>query len=190
MTTTTTSLAGAPIGVSKVIRNGGGLAKVLLARARTVELDWEQRQQRDFEATTHDGVEVHASLPAGAALREGDILVAADGSLIRVVAALQPVTRVAFDALEPTERGTAMAMAAYQLGRLGISVQCSGDHLIMARHPLVEAFVDGQGWRMSADLAKFEPVQAPTLPSFVPVQPRGLLTGRVLVGQSAGQARS
>ena len=79
------------IQVSKLIAQGRGLAGALLKRAATVELDWDVRQKSRFAATDSTGRELGIFLPRGTVVRGGDVLVAEDGSLVRVIAAPQPV---------------------------------------------------------------------------------------------------
>ena len=79
------------IQVSKLIPHGQGLAPVLLKRATTVELDWDVRQKSRFAATDSAGRELGIFLQRGTLVRGGDVLVAEDGSLVRVIAAPQPV---------------------------------------------------------------------------------------------------
>ena len=73
--------------VSKLIAQGAGLAPVLLKRAASVELDWDVRQKSRFDATDSAGRHLGIFLPRGTLVRGGDVLVAADGSLVRVIAA-------------------------------------------------------------------------------------------------------
>ena len=79
--------------VSKAISRGAGLAPVLLKRAATVELDWDVRQKSRFDATDSLGRTLGVFLPRGTLLRGDDVLVAEDGSMIRVIAAAQRVSR-------------------------------------------------------------------------------------------------
>ena len=69
---------------NKLIPQGRGLASVLLKRATTVELDWDVRQKSRFDATDSEGHQLGVFLPRGTAVRGGDVLVAEDGSLVRV----------------------------------------------------------------------------------------------------------
>src|SRR5947207_15129571 len=88
--------------VSKLLPQGHGLALVLLKRAATVELDWDVRQKSRFDATDSQGRHLGVFLPRGTVARGGDVLVAQDGSLIRVIAAPQPVLVIT----HCTEHGT------------------------------------------------------------------------------------
>ena len=80
--------------VSKLIPQGQGLASALLKRAATVELDWDVRQKSRFDTTDSTGRHLGVFLPRGTLVRGGDVLVAADGSLIRVLAAPQAVLKI------------------------------------------------------------------------------------------------
>ena len=79
------------IQASKLIPQGKGLAPVLVKRATTIELDWDVRQKSRFAATDSAGRELGIFLPRGTLVRGGDVLVAEDGSMVRVIAAPQPV---------------------------------------------------------------------------------------------------
>jgi urease accessory protein len=80
--------------VSKRLPQGQGLASVLLKRAATVELDWDVRQKSRFDATDSQGRHLGIFLPRGQVVRGGDVLVAEDGSMVRVIAAPQAVLRI------------------------------------------------------------------------------------------------
>jgi len=72
--------------LNKLLSGGHGLAPVLLKRAATVELDWDVRQKSRFDATDSQGRALGVFLPRGTVVRGGDVLVAEDGSLVRVLA--------------------------------------------------------------------------------------------------------
>ncbi|MDZ7937416.1 MAG: urease accessory protein UreE [Rhodoferax sp.] len=113
--------------VSKCIPQGQGLASVLLKRAATVELDWDVRQKSRFDATASTGRALGVFLPRGTAVRGGDVLVAEDGSLIRVLAAPQAVLKIT----HCTEHGTPFDLirAAYHLGNRHVPIELKPDHL-------------------------------------------------------------
>ena len=100
--------------VNKLMPQGRGLAGVLIRRAPTVELSWDLRQKSRFAATDSAGRALGVFLPRGAVVRGGDVLVAEDGSLVRVLAAPQPVLVIT----ACTQHGTAfdLTRAAYHLG--------------------------------------------------------------------------
>ncbi|MCZ8095579.1 MAG: urease accessory protein UreE [Acidovorax sp.] len=115
------------IQVSKLIPQGQGLAPVLLKRASTIELDWDVRQKSRFATTDSAGRELGVFLPRGTLVRGGDVLVAEDGSLVRVVAAPQPVLVIT----HCTSHGTAfdLTRAAYHLGNRHVPIELQPDHL-------------------------------------------------------------
>ena len=88
---------------SKVIAQGHGLAPVLLKRAATVELDWDVRQKSRFDTTDSLGRHLGVFLPRGTLLRGGDVLVVEDGSMVRVLAAPQPVLRISGMVITPVD---------------------------------------------------------------------------------------
>jgi urease accessory protein len=112
---------------SKLLPQGQGLASVLLKRAHTVELDWDVRQKSRFDATDSAGRHLGVFLPRGTVVRGGDVLVAEDGSLVRVLAAPQSVLKIThcpnhgmpFDLIR----------AAYHLGNRHVPIELKPDHL-------------------------------------------------------------
>lgn len=115
------------LAVSKLIAQAKGLAPALVRRAATVELDWDTRQKSRFEAQDSLGRQLGVFLPRGAVVRGGDVLVAEDGSLIRVIAAAQSVLRITIC----TEHGSSLDLtrAAYHLGNRHIPIELKSDHL-------------------------------------------------------------
>ena len=115
------------IQVSKILSQGHGLAPVLLKRASTVELDWDVRQKSRFAATDSAGRELGIFLPRGTLVRGGDVLVAEDGSMVRVIAAPQPVLVIT----HCKNHGTAfdLTRAAYHLGNRHVPIELQPDHL-------------------------------------------------------------
>ena len=115
------------IQVSKLLPQGQGLAPVLLKRAPTIELDWDVRQKSRFAATDSAGRELGIFLPRGTLVRGGDVLVAEDGSLVRVVAAPQPVLVITPCATHGTPFD--LTRAAYHLGNRHVPIELQPDHL-------------------------------------------------------------
>jgi urease accessory protein len=113
--------------INKLLPQGQGLAPVLLKRATSVELDWDVRQKSRFDATDSSGRTLGVFLPRGTVVRGGDVLVAEDGSLIRVLAAPQAVLKVTFC----STHGSAfdLTRAAYHLGNRHVTLQLAPDHL-------------------------------------------------------------
>ena len=112
---------------SKLIPQGAGLAPVLLKRATTLELDWDVRQKSRFDATDSTGRVLGVFLPRGTLVRGGDVLIAEDGSLIKVIAAPQPVLVIT----ACTTHGSPfdLTRAAYHLGNRHVPIELKPDHL-------------------------------------------------------------
>lgn len=112
---------------SRRIPQGAGLAPVLLKRAPTLTLDWDLRQKSRFDCEDSEGRRIGVFLPRGTLLRGDDMLVTLDGTLLRVVAAPQPLLRIThcpahgspFDLLR----------AAYHLGNRHVPIELKPDHL-------------------------------------------------------------
>ena len=113
--------------VSKCISQGAGLAKPLMARASEVVLDWDVRQKSRFETTDSLGRTLGVFLPRGTAIRGGDVLVAEDGSMIRLVAAPQSVLKITHCTLHGTPFD--LIRAAYHLGNRHVPIELKPDHL-------------------------------------------------------------
>lgn len=115
------------IQASKLISQGAGLAPALVKRASTIELDWDVRQKSRFDATDSTGRSLGVFLPRGTVARGGDVLVAEDGSLIRVIAAPQAVLKIT----HCTQHGTPydLIRAAYHLGNRHVPIELKPDHL-------------------------------------------------------------
>ena len=113
--------------VNKLISQGQGLASALLKRASTVELDWDVRQKSRFDATDSSGRSLGVFLPRGTVVRGGDVLVAEDGSLVRVSAATQQVLRITHCQAHGTPYD--LIRAAYHLGNRHVPIELKPDHL-------------------------------------------------------------
>jgi len=113
--------------VNKLLPQGQGLAPVLLKRAATVQLDWDVRQKSRFDALDSQGRSLGVFLPRGTVVRGGDVLVAEDGSMIRVEAAPQNVLVIT----PCSEHGSPfdLTRAAYHLGNRHVQIELQPDHL-------------------------------------------------------------
>jgi urease accessory protein len=115
--------------VNKLLPQGRGMAAVLVKRAATVELDWDVRQKSRFDATDSQGRTLGVFLARGTVVRGGDVLVAEDGSLVRVIAAAQPVLAVT----HCREHGAPFDLlrAAYHLGNRHVQLDLRPDRLLL-----------------------------------------------------------
>ena len=113
--------------INKLIPGARGLASALVKRAASLELDWDVRQKSRFDATDSTGRALGVFLPRGSVVRGGDVLVAEDGSLVLVRAALQPVLVVR----HCSEHGAPFDLlrAAYHLGNRHVQLELKPDHL-------------------------------------------------------------
>ncbi len=113
--------------VSKVISQGAGLAPVLVKRASSIELDWDVRQKSRFDGTDSLGRQLGIFLPRGTLVRGGDVLVAEDGSMVKVIAAPQAVLRIT--ACPSHGSNFDLTRAAYHLGNRHVPIELKPDHL-------------------------------------------------------------
>ncbi|MEA3122626.1 MAG: urease accessory protein, partial [Paraburkholderia sp.] len=127
------------------------LAASLVMRAPTLTLAYEARCKSRLAATLDNGEAVALVLPRGSVLAQGDVLVADDGSLVRVVAENEAVLIVrAQDALTLTR-------AAYHLGNRHTPVEVGVDYLKLEADPVLEAMLTRLGARVESAWQPFQP---------------------------------
>jgi urease accessory protein len=143
------------ITVNKLIPGGRGLAGVLLKRAPSVELDWDVRQKSRFDATDSSGRVLGVFLPRGAVVRGGDVLVAEDGTLVRVLAAPQPVLLVRHCSAHGTPHD--LLRAAYHLGNRHVQLEVKPDHLKLEPDPVLADMLRRQHLIVTEATEAFEP---------------------------------
>ncbi len=143
------------ITINKLMPRGAGLAPVLLKRAATIELDWDTRQKSRFDATDSAGRSLGIFLPRGTAVRGGDVLVAEDGSLVRVIAAAQPVLRIT----HCTQHGSPFDLirAAYHLGNRHVPIELRPDHLKIEPDHVLADMLRAMHLIVHAETSAFEP---------------------------------
>jgi urease accessory protein len=141
--------------VSKCLPTGRGLAPVLLQRAPSVQLDWDVRQKSRFDATDSSGRRLGVFLPRGKVVRGGDVLVAEDGSMIRVEAAPQPVLEVRACA----QHGSAFDLmrAAYHLGNRHVQLELRPDCLRLEPDHVLADMLRAMHLDVAERQAPFEP---------------------------------
>jgi urease accessory protein len=143
------------LSIQKLIPQGRGLAAVLLKRAPSVELDWDVRQKSRFDATDSTGRHLGVFLSRGSVVRGGDVLVAEDGSLIRVLAAPQPVLEVR----ACTEHGSPFDLlrAAYHLGNRHVPLALQPGHLTLEPDHVLADMLRQMHLIVTETQAPFEP---------------------------------
>lgn len=143
------------IQATKLLPQGSGLAPVLVKRAATVTLDWDTRQKSRFDFTDSGGRHVGVFLTRGTVVRGGDVLVAEDGSFIRVIAADQPVLVVT----ACKEHGSPfdLTRAAYHLGNRHVPIELKPDHLKIEPDHVLAGMLRSMHLDVTEANAAFEP---------------------------------
>lgn len=141
--------------INKLLPQGHGLAPALLKRATTVVLDWDTRQKSRFDTEDSSGRALGVFLPRGTSVRGGDVLVAEDGSLVKVIATPQPVLVVR----TCPEHGTPLDLlrAAYHLGNRHVQLEVQPDHLHLEPDHVLADMLRQMHLIVTEELAPFEP---------------------------------
>ncbi|KFX62830.1 urease accessory protein UreE [Paraburkholderia fungorum] len=127
------------------------LAPVLVKRAPTLTLTFDDRRKSRLAATLDNGEEVALLLPRGTVLRDGDVLVADDGALVRIVAAPEAVLVArAKDVLTLTR-------AAYHLGNRHTPVEVGADYLKLEYDPVLADMLKRIGASVDQVSMPFQP---------------------------------
>lgn len=143
------------LSISKCLPGGHGLAPVLVKRAATVELDWDVRQKSRFDATDSQGRALGVFLPRGTVVRGGDVLVAEDGSLVRVLAAPQRVLRITPCSAHGSPFD--LVRAAYHLGNRHVPIELTPGFLQIEPDHVLAELLQAMHLVVSAVDAPFEP---------------------------------
>jgi urease accessory protein len=121
------------------------------AHQHTLTLPFDLRQKSRLRARLDGGEEVALQLPRGRVLRGGDLLLASDGSVVLVQAAVEEVSTVT------AEEGTALARAAYHLGNRHVPMQVGAGFLRYQHDHVLDEMVRALGLNVRAERAEFEP---------------------------------
>ena len=124
---------------------------VSVAVCATIELPFELRQKSRFNTTLASGEAVVIRLARGEILRGGDLLRAADGRVIQVVA--RPEQLIHCQCADPT----GLARLAYHLGNRHWPVQLGEGYLRIGKEAVIEAMLRGLGAQLVDVIAPFEP---------------------------------
>ena len=116
-----------------------------------LRLPFERRQKSRQRATLESGEEVAIALPRGEVLRGGDWIVASDGRIIEVVAAVERVLHA------ECESPQALARAASHLGNRHVAVQVGPGWLRIVEDHVLAGMLEGLGARITPMNAAFEP---------------------------------
>ena len=141
--------------VNKLLSRGAGLSPALLKRASAVVLDWDTRQKSRFDAEDSAGRTLAVFLPRGQVVRGGDVLVAEDGSLVKVIAQPQPVlvVRPCPEHGHPSD----LLRAAYHLGNRHVQLEVQPDRLQFEPDPVLAEMLRRMHLVVDEEVSSFEP---------------------------------
>ncbi|SAI71494.1 urease accessory protein [Bordetella ansorpii] len=139
------------IRIEKVLGDESSIAAPLRRRAAPLTLAYEDRCRSRLAVTLDDGREAALFLPRGTILRDGAILIATDGTLVRVAAAQQPVLRVT------SPDPLLLLRAAYHLGNRHTPVQVRADALQLEYDPVLRDMLLRLGVRVEEAQGAFDP---------------------------------
>src|SRR3954462_5953805 len=114
-------------------------------------LPFELRQKSRLRARLASGLEVGLFLERGVVLRGGDLLLADDGTVIEVVAALETVSTLR------DSDATRLARAGYHLGNRHVPVEIGSGWLRYGHDHVLDDMVRGLGLSVVVEEAPFEP---------------------------------
>ena len=127
--------------------------KLTVRRPADVELvlPFQLRTKSRLRTALNNGEEVGIVLNRGSVLRDGDLLLADDGRVVKVIAASERVSTVSStDAL-------ALVRAAYHLGNRHVALQIDAQRLRYLHDHVLDEMVRGLGLQVIVEEAPFEP---------------------------------
>ncbi|MGG1946463.1 urease accessory protein UreE [Trinickia sp. NRRL B-1857] len=137
--------------IDKRVSPPAKLAASLVARAPTLTLAYDARCKSRLAAVLDSGEDIALVMPRGTVLADGDVLVADDGALVRVIAAPEAVLFVrASDALTLTR-------AVYHLGNRHTPIEIGADYLKLEADPVLEAMLTRLGAQVERATLPFHP---------------------------------
>ncbi len=117
----------------------------------TVTLFYDERKKSRLRARSDRGVDLAIMLPRGSSLRDGDLLAAASGEVLRVRAASELVSEgTASDPL-------LFARAVYHLGNRHVPLQISVSCLRYQHDPVLDGMLRELGLTVVEKQAPFDP---------------------------------
>jgi urease accessory protein len=117
----------------------------------TLTLPFDLRRRSRLLVRLDDGEEGGLFLERGTVLRDGDLLEADDGRIVRVIAAPERIDRVTAGSDCP------LARAAYHLGNRHVPIELGADALKLECDPVLRAMLLGLGAHVAEDCAPFQP---------------------------------
>jgi urease accessory protein len=119
--------------------------------SRSMTLPFHSRSKSRLRTRLDEGTEVALVLPRGAVLRDGDKLLADDGSVVFVRAANETLSTVR------SSDPWLLARAAYHLGNRHVPLQIEPGMLRFEHDHVLEDLVKSLGFDVTVESAPFEP---------------------------------
>ncbi len=116
-----------------------------------LRLPFDLRQKSRLRTKLVSGEDAWLMLPRGEILRGGDLLLAADGRVVEVVAEQEQVIHI------ECASAAALARTAYHLGNRHVPVEVGDGYLRIAADHVLEEMVRGLGAKLTPMQAPFEP---------------------------------
>ncbi len=117
----------------------------------TATLPFDERQKSRLRIQLDDGRDAGIILERGTCLRHGDLLQSANGAVLRIVAAPEPVAKVSCD--DPL----LLARACYHLGNRHVPLQIEATCLRLQQDHVLEDMLHHLGLHAQHEMAPFEP---------------------------------
>ena len=122
-----------------------------LHRLPKLVLPFDLRRKSRLRTTLANGTEAALFLPRGSVLRDGDLLEAEDGTLIRVESAPEKVLFVT------AETPYALMRAVYHLGNRHAPVELGEDYLKLEADPVLQEMLVQLGATVREETSPFQP---------------------------------
>lgn len=135
--------------ITGIVKQGQG-APVAHPPEDRLALDLDQRASPHFTALTEGGRKVQISFPRGTELEDRDILTAADGYSVAVVAADEELITI-----RPGDKTQDWAAICYQLGNLHRPLRVAGEEILTPRDAQVESFLTRLGAKFHRERRPF-----------------------------------
>jgi urease accessory protein len=119
--------------------------------ADTLTLPFEARQKSRLLAKLDTGRDVGLFLERGRILRGGDLLTGPDGTVVRIVAAPEPLS------VARTDDSQRVARVCYHLGNRHVALEIRPGELRYLADHVLDDMVRGLGLDVSRETAPFEP---------------------------------
>lgn len=117
----------------------------------TLTLPYDQRRKSRFLAVLGSGRACGAVLPRGTSLKDGDVLLAEDGTKVRVSAAAESLS------VARTSDVFLLTRAAYHLGNRHVNLQIGSGELRYQHDHVLDEMVVELGLAVSVEQLSFEP---------------------------------